>query len=545
MPFKSGVVRCVNAILDYLKSQRIVGDNKTIQVTQGTSGVMLSVHPTFSSAKGGSSFSEKHPFKLSMGSVEDVPVLMMSRGRVTTKGGTNERCVFVYEANESSMPVNLPVPTVAGTYNVIGYVVRDSGTPANDDGAFKHGVFFSSSNVNGDFTASYGLYTFVIGILSVVEVDEALTYSISKQYIKSDVVIDDSAYFDGFSPLLYLETYPADGDVVTDFKATKMKVTSGSFGTSEGFVTVPEATFTLSDAQTVVIAYAPGQQTATYELISTPTISFQSEDGATYYFPVVSIVQNAYTSWVIKRHIKDSFFSMESYKFLFNSDDTTPGFYQDKIKNNECESSDSADLDVIEIKKEEVTTEGKLNITGKLLWMWRKISGYSASKIQTLINNKDSLSWDDAGKVRINSADENLGFLASKLVSGNYTIARVVSDATMKIDARGVIAGDHITVTTEAAGENTNWKIAAKPGTITAGTNIEVTTSTDGWTHAISLKIVGSGIVVVNGDVVSVLPLPSAKSVLGFDGTALGWIPYSDCDTACETPGESSSSDVE
>lgn len=411
--------------------------------------------------------------------------------------------------------------------------MRDVGTPVNDDGAFRHGVFYSTSNVNGDFTSSYGLFTFVIGILSVVEVDEKLTYTISKQYVKSDVTIDDSAYMDGFSPLLYLESYPADGDVCSNFLATKMRVTSGSFGTPEGFVVVPEATFSLADAQTVVIAYTPAQKTATYELISTSTVSFQNADGTIYYFPVVSIVQNEYTSWIIKRHITDSFFSMESYKFLFNADDNTPGFFQDKVTNNECESSSSADIDVIEVKKEETSTNGKMNITGKLLWMWRKISGYNATKVQTLINNKDSLVWDDAGKVRVNSNDQTLGFLASKLVSGNYTIARTVADVTMKIDARGVVEGDHIHVTTEQSGENTNWKIDALPGSVVGGTNIEVIASTDKWTHTVNLKVVGTGIVIVTADTVSVLAYPTEKSVLAFDGTSLTWLPYSDCENSC------------
>ena len=40
--FKSGVVNKINAIIEYLKTQRISGDNKTIQVTQNTSG--LSIH---------------------------------------------------------------------------------------------------------------------------------------------------------------------------------------------------------------------------------------------------------------------------------------------------------------------------------------------------------------------------------------------------------------------------------------------------------------------------------------------------------------------
>nr|DAD90248.1 MAG TPA: hypothetical protein [Myoviridae sp. ct8ME27] len=37
--FKTGVVNKINAIIDYLKTQRLVSDNKTIKINQFTSGV--------------------------------------------------------------------------------------------------------------------------------------------------------------------------------------------------------------------------------------------------------------------------------------------------------------------------------------------------------------------------------------------------------------------------------------------------------------------------------------------------------------------------
>lgn len=44
--FKESTVRKINEIIDYLKTQRLVGDNKTILVNQLTSGVGLSVITT-------------------------------------------------------------------------------------------------------------------------------------------------------------------------------------------------------------------------------------------------------------------------------------------------------------------------------------------------------------------------------------------------------------------------------------------------------------------------------------------------------------------
>lgn len=44
--FKTGVVNKINSIIDYLKTQRIVGDNKTIKVNQFVSGVGISAITT-------------------------------------------------------------------------------------------------------------------------------------------------------------------------------------------------------------------------------------------------------------------------------------------------------------------------------------------------------------------------------------------------------------------------------------------------------------------------------------------------------------------
>ena len=45
-PFKESTIRKINEILDYLKTQRLVGDNKTIKVNQFVSGVGISAITT-------------------------------------------------------------------------------------------------------------------------------------------------------------------------------------------------------------------------------------------------------------------------------------------------------------------------------------------------------------------------------------------------------------------------------------------------------------------------------------------------------------------
>lgn len=52
--WKSASVNAINQIIDYLKSQRIVVDNKTISATQGVNGITLTAKPQTSAKPGGS-----------------------------------------------------------------------------------------------------------------------------------------------------------------------------------------------------------------------------------------------------------------------------------------------------------------------------------------------------------------------------------------------------------------------------------------------------------------------------------------------------------
>jgi hypothetical protein len=51
--FKPATVDKINEIIDYLKTQRVVGDNRTIRVNQGASGLLLSATPSAASKGGG------------------------------------------------------------------------------------------------------------------------------------------------------------------------------------------------------------------------------------------------------------------------------------------------------------------------------------------------------------------------------------------------------------------------------------------------------------------------------------------------------------
>ena len=65
--FITAVPSKINEIIDYLKTQRLVSDNKTIRVNQLTSGVALSAMINPPGSPGGTPSNFDHPFKMSIG----------------------------------------------------------------------------------------------------------------------------------------------------------------------------------------------------------------------------------------------------------------------------------------------------------------------------------------------------------------------------------------------------------------------------------------------------------------------------------------------
>ena len=85
--FRGGVVRKINDILAYLRTQRVVGDNRTIRVNQGVNGLMISALQG-GGGGGGTSSPLNYPFKLSIGADEDdgTPQVCVHAGQINIQG---------------------------------------------------------------------------------------------------------------------------------------------------------------------------------------------------------------------------------------------------------------------------------------------------------------------------------------------------------------------------------------------------------------------------------------------------------------------------
>jgi hypothetical protein len=111
MDFKSGVVKTVNALIDYCKSHELRGDNRTIRIDQTASGTMLSALPQTSApaSSGGSGY--KGPFR----------VVKTGENTVTVKG---------FDDDFTATRMN-PVGTSASVGTIAGWFLYKHGYSGN------------------------------------------------------------------------------------------------------------------------------------------------------------------------------------------------------------------------------------------------------------------------------------------------------------------------------------------------------------------------------------------------------------------------------
>lgn len=94
--FKTGVVRKINEIIEYLKTQRLVSDNKTIRLNECAAGITLSAVQDGGGAGKGGNF--EHPFKLYLSADDNgSPQISVRKGDVFIQGQTQIGVTVFYE----------------------------------------------------------------------------------------------------------------------------------------------------------------------------------------------------------------------------------------------------------------------------------------------------------------------------------------------------------------------------------------------------------------------------------------------------------------
>jgi len=204
--FKQSTYRTVNGIIDYLATQRVVGDNQTIKVSQQTTGLTISAIP---SPYGGSATISAIvlPFKLTITANGTTKTLKVEKGIVRT---AKTDLIFAYDA--------LTLPASAGTYNVYGYVQYN--------GTFSNGIFLIDATKT--VANCRGFYTFKIGTIEVKVENSVTTYTITEQTAKSDIEIIDYEIFNPFCAYCYNSTSLHNTILTENFIPDSFNVNSGN-----------------------------------------------------------------------------------------------------------------------------------------------------------------------------------------------------------------------------------------------------------------------------------------------------------------------------
>ena len=229
--FKTQSVKKINQIIDYLKSQRIVGDNKTIKVSQLTSAVSISSinNPVSKgSGKGGGSV---RPFQMNIASLQSgQKILTISEGKIYINGQQGDRIYFHYDNIEQEKYLQLPSQT--GNYDVIGYI---NYTPQGNDTGFQdagvvwnYGTVYMPEGTTADCTKSAGFYSFLIGVIEVSEDDQGnLVYNVTTQKAHSDFSLYSGDLKQPFKIWLSMSELPEDGQLVDQLNCDVINISMG------------------------------------------------------------------------------------------------------------------------------------------------------------------------------------------------------------------------------------------------------------------------------------------------------------------------------
>lgn len=210
--FKAATVDKINEIIDYLQTQKIVGDNKTIKVSQLTSGVGLTVLNQSGSKQSSAAAPFDYLYKLSIENTETANYLTVNSLYSHTSGD-----------NHYQKQIDLKSITEDGRYRVKCYMTQHP-----ERGLFDNGwtVFITPSKFHtgeGNQPNVRGIFTFQLGEIERVTTTqtaedgtekEIITYEVKSQDTVGWVQYQDSMPDTAFAVYVQFATPPADGEYI-------------------------------------------------------------------------------------------------------------------------------------------------------------------------------------------------------------------------------------------------------------------------------------------------------------------------------------------
>lgn len=474
--FMTAVPSKINQIIDYLKTQRLVSDNKTIRVNQLTSGVALSAMINPPGSPGGTPSNFDHPFKMSIGVDEttEQQVLRIKRGRIALNGDDQSRIYVCFQPNEDGFDEYVPLPDEEGTFQVCLLIFYDENTQSPNQDFWEIRIVYVQTGSNThNWVNSCGMFQIYLGNIEVTEnEDNELSYRITKQNITSGFSVYDGFIQTHFKAWFKCDTYPDNGDILDDdLLPDYIIINAGNVMLNGRYLNSTQSWFQLPQSlENVDRIYCVQVNTVAnlvgFRVFSSNEIVF-TEDNITYNIPICRLVTDGASAVGVQQFIIGDFcFALDDKKVLLNSTDQIPGFLEDKIKipttdftsldgqqqsfysaypNNSyikaIRFSDSSNFSMNSMSSSELST-----YWDQVYWNYKGIPNWSgdsssSSNFQTIMNDNNSLKWFEYGKIRVNQSDTSPDYLDTKFVPGQFIFKAVSEDFKLKVWTRGIKQG--------------------------------------------------------------------------------------------------------
>lgn len=417
--FKTATVKKINQIVDYLKTQRVIGDNKTIKVNQLTSGVSISSIQNATSAGGGGGALYRPPFSLGISSLESgEKVLTVKTAKIIINGEQGDRVYFSFDDIENGEYI--PLPTEQGLYDVIGYIAYDPENGIQNNGAWTFGCVYMEGGENTSLiTNSIGFCAFYIGQIKVSKVDDVYNYAVVSQVLHSDLAFYDGDFQQPFKLWLSLSNYPQNGDFVEELNADTINISAGEAIINDEYLEISsyQQNLDFETMEDYLYCFTFSKDGTGY-INSILFDQWQWFDAETSQFnlPLGNISFSDMSGIAVFQVFSGMFVFNSNDKVLLNESDQTSGYLQDKLtytiineqditedKQKYFENGNRYITGVTRnLNKDETDSDGNPlaeNLQDQLFWDYTSIYNYNKENQQVLANETDQLMWIDQSDI--------------------------------------------------------------------------------------------------------------------------------------------------
>ena len=639
--FKSSVLKTINQIIQYLNTQRIVGNSKDVIVQQFNNGIGISIKPQITALPPASNSEESFPFRMYFGDDgNDNQVLHIQAGWLHVNGDDENRIGIGYQGEQTYSPY-VPLPDEEGEYIVALLLWFDPDSNDSQLGWVTRIVYFKDLNVK-DVVDTCGYFYIMLGKISATSNNNELSYQITKQWVKSDFAFYDGNIKYPFKAYLGMQTYPNDGAVIDQpLYPYWIKINPGKVYLNGKSISVNYSWFQLG--ANPVARYYIFKINTVASTVNIGTVSVNeyvfTEDNIIYNVPICRTILGSSCLISVIQSIDGNFcFAMDDKKVCLNEDDEIAGYLEDKyqipiqnyyeLQEDQKLFYDNLDsnshLKAIRFSSSSTFSLSSMSSSSvpyyedKIFWDYKGINGFnggstsssssSDSTVQILTHVDSIPAWNGFNNLfqfsngltvdgnttnklivwghtvksgyNITVNEENVGTSTqSYKISGwktivhggngidvtsttnytNYTTTYTISLSSSSSSSgtfNSITSQDgSIIVNDDGAGNydlsnagqvkcNANDTLGYLDTKITVSNNLSsfITLNTGGSSVELDSAIQGTGVLVVQNGQISVLQ-PSGNAVLGSSGGNLTWIPYAECELACDSSSSSGSSE--